>query len=311
MFGGVSINRIKLDAFRLIDGIQRFTDLMDESTIEPMLASNNPLGLAVELFSLNNSESGGKPAVSAASTNGLTSGTASGVAEVLYLVESGDTSSISVNDIHQGFIGDCYLLASVGALAWTEPAKIRNIIHDNGNGTETVTLHSSRDGRAPNFSTTTFDTIQITVDNVFPNYGVNGGGQTLFGNQQEIWVQVLEKALATENGGYSSISNGGWPMLVMEELTGKLATKISPAAATTALLASLQHDGNALVFDSLSRNNLPYGIVGDHAYVFEGLTNVNGTACVRLGNPWGYDQPSAVPVSKLSQAFAQIDVCHT
>ena len=32
----------------------------------------------------------------------------------LYLQEPGDTSLISVHDINQGQIGDCYLLSSIG-----------------------------------------------------------------------------------------------------------------------------------------------------------------------------------------------------
>ena len=37
---------------------------------------------------------------------------------------------------------------------------------------------------------------------------------------------------------------------------------------------------------------LPFGLVNNHAYMFEGLTTVSGTAYVQLGNPWGFAQPS-------------------
>src|SRR5690349_24763804 len=37
--------------------------------------------------------------------------------QVLYLQEAGDTSLISVRDINQGQMGDCFLLSSIGEIA--------------------------------------------------------------------------------------------------------------------------------------------------------------------------------------------------
>ena len=53
---------------------------------------------------------------------------ASALTQVLYLQETGDTSLISVNDINQGQIGDCFLLSSIGEIALWHPSAITNMI---------------------------------------------------------------------------------------------------------------------------------------------------------------------------------------
>ena len=43
--------------------------------------------------------------------------------------------------------------------------------------------------------------------------------------------------------------------------------------------------------------------------MFESLTIVGGTPMVQLGNPWGFNQPLAIPLSQLaSAAFVEVDI---
>jgi hypothetical protein len=229
--------------------------------------------------------------------------------QTLYLTEPGNTTAISASDLYQGQMGDCFLISSIGEIALEKPVAISNMIKVNSNGTETVTLYTASNGQLPGYSTSAFRPISINVTNVFPTYSVNNGKtQDVVGGVKEIWPQVLEKAYATLNGGYANISNGGSPVLAMEELTGQKASFIAPASLTYASLEKYISAGDMIVMDTSSASKLPYNLVSDHAYMFEKVTGANGAAMVTLLNPWGYDQPAAIPLSQLSKAFVEIDI---
>jgi len=229
--------------------------------------------------------------------------------QTLYWEEPGNTTTISASDLYQGQIGDCFLISSIGEIALEKPIAISNMIKVNSNGTETVTLYTAANGQLPGYNTTSFRPISINVTNVFPTYSVdNGASQDVVNGVKEIWPQVLEKAYATLNGGYADIANGGSPVLAMEELTGQKASFIAPSSLTYASLEKDISAGDLIVMDTSSASNLPYNLVSDHAYMFEKVTGANGAAMVTLLNPWGYDQPAAIPLSQLSKAFVEIDI---
>jgi hypothetical protein len=233
--------------------------------------------------------------------------------QTLYLTEVGNSTAINVNDINQGLFGDCFLLSAFGEESLFHPAAITNMIHDNGNGTETVTLYIDKNGRLPGFSSTAFKSATVTITNSFSASSVNNGTrQDVVGNQKEIWPQVVEKAYATLGGGIGSIANGGSPLIALEELTGHLATWMSPASLTLAVLAQNIAAGALIVMDTSSRGGLPYGLVSNHAYMFEKLNGGGSSATVQLHNPWGFNQPSAIPLAKLATSgIVEIDIGHT
>ncbi len=215
---------------------------------------------------------------------------------------------VSINDINQGGLGDCFLLAAVGELALDRPGAITNMIGVNADGTETVTLYQDPGGGSPSVGDTSLVPTRITVDNAFPDDSVNSYGQDVSDGKQEIWVQVLEKALATLSGGYDVIDQGGWPMFVMEELTGQAAGWIAPASLSAQQLQGYMAAGDLLAFDTPASGGLGYGLVSDHAYMFEGLSTVGGQAMLQLGNPWGNTEPQLVPLSQVADNFDEIDV---
>ena len=134
-------------------------------------------------------ESGFAPARSTAGETGISSPHATAataptvyatatLTQVLYLQEAGNASLIAVSDINQGQIGDCFLLSSIGEVALWHPAAITNMIHDNANGTETVTLYLAATGQLPSYGTTAFEATSVTVNNTFPSNAVNNGASS-------------------------------------------------------------------------------------------------------------------------------------
>jgi hypothetical protein len=228
--------------------------------------------------------------------------------QVLYLQEAGNTTLISATDINQGQMGDCYLLSSIGEIALFHPDWITSMIHANADGTETVTLYRAASGSLPGFGTTSFKPTAITVSNSFPTNAVNNGAsQDVLNGQKEIWVQVLEKAVATLSGGYNAIANGGIPVIPMEELTGCSASYVMARSLTLQQLQTAVSANNLITFDTQGSGLLAYGLYGSHAYMFQSLSTVNGNVMVNLLNPWGFNNPQPIPFAQIGSVFAEVD----
>ena len=117
--------------------------------------------------------------------------------------------------------------------------------------------------------------------------------------------------MATLNGGYNAIANGGYPVLAMEELTGRTATYVSPSQLTLASLQQHIAAGDLMTFDTSSKGGLPYGLVSNHAYMFSKMTGSGSSASIQLLNPWGTNQPASIPFAKLATSgVVSIDIGH-
>jgi Calpain family cysteine protease len=115
--------------------------------------------------------------------------------------------------------------------------------------------------------------------------------------QTEIWVQVLEEAVATlyssggaDTVGYALLNNGGFSLGAMEVLTGLPGSSIGATAAPTITAAQLTSDvaaGDLITVSTTEAVSTTLDLVEDHEYAFESITMVNGTPMVQLFNPWG------------------------
>ena len=225
-----------------------------------------------------------------------------------YLRQTGNAADVAYTDLHQDGLGDCFLLSSIGEVAMHSPSFIHNMITINQDGTETVHLYEAANGQLPNFSTMSFKPVSETINNAFDPKSVNSqSGQDSQGNVHEVWPQVLEKAVAQLSGGYGNIDHGGWPALSMEELTGQKASFTSLAGVTAPMLQADLSAHDLAVLDTTDANPT-YNVVGGHAYMLTGLVNSSAGPEVACANPWGFDQPSLIPVSQLSHVFNGINV---
>jgi hypothetical protein len=225
-------------------------------------------------------------------------------------------------DVHQGDLGDCWLMASLAEVAARDPSDIQNMFTDLGSTTENgsvVELYKVRffDAGVPEY---------VTVDTELPSGGdyydqpVNG----------VLWVALAEKAYAEANGegfvttgspgsdSYDALNEGN-PYWALQAITGKAA---SPSSINPANIAAAWNAGQLIVLGSSpnANDNLIAGDSnGTHAYAVINY-NASSSTPFELYNPWGlssvvghtsndnghqvYDGPFWCGSSLISQDFA-------
>jgi hypothetical protein len=192
-------------------------------------------------------------------------------------------------DVSQGALGDCWLMASLAEVAARNPAMIQSMFIDNGDGTWTVRFYNNG---SPDY---------VTVDNYLPS-----GGYLYDHPQGDLWAALAEKAYAQENAsgwigsgnqGVNSYQalNGGWPVWALPAITGKAASSFTITAyvqwnswpygitlATTASnIGTAWSQGQFVVLCTSTPSSSQ--VVPYHCYAMVGLSNGQYT----LYNPWG------------------------
>jgi hypothetical protein len=147
----------------------------------------------------------------------------------------GDRSDIDPNDIVQGNLGDCWVLASLAAIAAINPRVIRSMIQPLGPGRWRVRLFQhdplyadSGPGlrRGQIYWRSAMQTPRehpwtTEITDSFPTDAVRGG-DTAAGGGSELWVRIIERAYARMRGGYATISGGGVAGNPLASFTGYL-----------------------------------------------------------------------------------------
>ena len=204
----------------------------------------------------------------------------------------GSSGFPSYEDVQQGFVGDCYLLASLSALALKDPQAIQAMIVNNhssltpGDNTYTVRLWDS--------SANSWD--YVTVDSYLPtdsngNLVFNGLGDSASSSSNALWASLIEKAVvqAAQEGWmgrpavntYTNISSG-WPYQALELVTG---TSASQSLLTNANAVVNTWTSTGLVIFDTDVTPPSNNLVANHSYV---LVNYNAsTGIYTLFNPWG------------------------
>lgn len=128
---------------------------------------------------------------------------------------------IAENDALQGSLGDCYLIASLMGLARKSPDVIRNAIKEikqGGKLTYEVTLYFLDENDKKKLVAQ-----KIKIDNQFTIKSDGSSAYAAKGDQGELWVLVIEKAMAKALGGYKALS-GGATDWALRMLSGKFPT---------------------------------------------------------------------------------------
>ena len=212
----------------------------------------------------------------------------------------GDTSGVDPDDVSQGQLGDCYLISSMAAIAARDPHALEKIIHQNKDGSYTVTFQEKNDHPFWQFWESDWKEKKITVTGQFPVKD----GQPVFAQPgdptksgQELWPMIIEKAYAQYRGGYPEIGKGGWMDGPLELMTGEGSKGYDQNVSWDDLETSWKN-GDAMTAGTLgeddAKNNPLYQdggpletpLVADHAYYVVGVDSANHT--VTLKNPWGW-----------------------
>lgn len=208
----------------------------------------------------------------------------------------------SYDDVRQGYLGDCYLLASLGETALRTPSAITSMFIDNGDGTYTVRFFNN--GKAD----------YVTVDKQLPT---DTSGRFIFANcgglasntANELWVALAEKAYVQMAAAgwirgpmanaYQAIA-GGYIADAEKQISGR-ATSLGNAINQTNLVAAF--NAGALVGLASKSSPTDATVVGGHAYALIGYDA--RTQTFTLFNPWGVNNGSSKP-GVITLTFAQL-----
>jgi len=195
-------------------------------------------------------------------------------------------SGPGATDVRQGALGDCWLLAGLGAIARANPQAIRQNVVDFDDGTYGVRLGNRFyrvDNELPVWSATSTD----------PAYAGLGA-------QNSMWVAVVEKAYAsyrTGAGAYASLE-GGWSVDVNRAFgsTTAGARRIGDYGSATALANDIynrfiSHQAVTIGFVNPTDISASIPLINDHMYTVWLVTRDRAgvVTSITLRNPWGFD----------------------
>jgi hypothetical protein len=224
------------------------------------------------------------------------------------------------DDIFQGNVGDCYFLSYLAAIAQTNPDRIRQMVADLGDGTYAVHFFDAK-----------ANDVFVRVDADLPSYGFGSPVYAGLGQQNSLWVAIVEKAWAfyrNNMGTYASIDGGNNPGIASDVAFGTLC---NPAPNDPAVYATAADYLNGIQAALAAKKAVTIGAVpdlspntpkqktnddsstwhrGKHIYTVETVNYSHGVPIsITLRNPNGsYVTVSADLIFYVSGGFAAFDV---
>jgi CRP-like cAMP-binding protein len=199
-------------------------------------------------------------------------------------------------DPRQGFIGDCYLLSAMAAVARADPQRIRSMVRPSRDSSFSFTFHKPLgDGNYVRESVAVNRQVPVTV-----NDGQCVYCRTLPDGTREavVWPQLMEKAYAEWKGGYHVIGEGGAVENVLEEFTGQPSRLFYVAEHHPEflwqLLSRATREGWPTGVCTYGRRERPgldeLGFHPNHIVVFLGVHTLRGKRIIWLRDP--FDKPA-------------------
>lgn len=247
----------------------------------------------------------------------------------LYVRKPNESNAVKPSDVHQGSMGDCYFLASVAALAKTNPEMIKQMIQQNKDGSFTVRFTSQKIPLGKPYQTYSDLPLKDRFVTVQNNFAYEQGAEKALGAKPnpDLWPLVLEKAFTKDVGSYVTAGGGGYASKVLNNYLGvasintSLLPKQGQSSIKEALSQAMQRPTVANTVNFNDKNKAladKYNIVPRHAYAVLGVSvgKAQGkeVTLVNLYNPWGekldlplnifikvfdsYDQAVTVPARK-------------
>lgn len=198
----------------------------------------------------------------------------------------------TINDLRQGKVSNCYMVASTTGLINYDPQIIKDCIRDNGDGTVTVRLYapSNTVGRdcVPRY---------IRIPKRIPK--LMTGGDIL--TDGAIWMQLIERAAAQAGlfrqgrSGYQSLWYGRgdeWLTLLTGAAGNVLVnqasgTRMEGAETDDKVFEMLeQAEKSHYIFHAGTKSDASDGMNSGHAYTVLGVKTVGGQRFVTLRNPY-------------------------
>ena len=230
----------------------------------------------------------------------------------------GSTGAPSYLDVNQGYVGDCYFLASLAEVAFQEPAAIESMIANNGNGTYGVRFII--DGQAD------YVTVNGDLPTLPSGYSFANGSTYEFANGSVAWAELIEKAYAELNAqpdvphgaqldsasdSYAGVSAGSGYALT--EITGQEVqyaslsahTSVSALSSLNVQLGTAWNSGEEITIGTSDTES--GDIIADH--MFEVIRYNAATETLTLHNPWGsaYSGPQAMTFTASLASLAALD----
>lgn len=223
-----------------------------------------------------------------------------------------DRRAIDPSDVRQGYLGDCYFMALLAAIAEVRPEAIEQMVKPNDDGSFTVSFFGP-DGKP----------VRQIVQPTFPSYASGEAAYAKLGDESEVygkelWPMLIEKAWMQTSGSWLGIEGGKVDTKkhaiamtgdVREELPlpGKLSEEALFARLSQHFLAKqpitfASHPAT----DGAKKKSLKSGVITNHAYALWGVHPADKTA--DLYNPHGpqSDHLLAKPMAFLKSNFSSI-----